>query len=212
MPGARRPWLIAGAMVLAAAAPADAPQAIGSWLLQCKTSGCILRDRDWILPPGNGRFTAALEVQRRGESLVPVVTLRGLSEQQMVGGLLALQPRATLHFAPGPRADLACEMDAGAVICAPDGSAVAATAAALPGAYQVEVGVQLGVPGMALPSQGRVLALQDTPEALARLRSAGAAGESLPAQPGLDWIGFIHKMMQAAGISPAIGEHGLATR
>lgn len=206
MPVARRWRIIAGAVLLpllSAAAPSDAPQPIGSWLLQCPGSGgCILRDRDWILPPGGGRPAAALEVQRRGNMLVPVVTLRGLSGQQAVGGLLALQPHATLQFGAGARADLACDLDGDAVICAPQGDAVAATAAALPGARQVEVGVRLGVPGlMPLPSQGRSLALQDTQEALARLRSAGAAGKSLPAEPGLDWIGFVHKVMTAAGIS-----------
>ncbi|HTW69780.1 MAG TPA: hypothetical protein VME47_07840 [Acetobacteraceae bacterium] len=206
MPAARRPWIIAGAMLLAAAAPSDAPpnapEAIGSWLLQCTEHGCILRNRDWILPPGAGGFAAALEVQRRGDSLVPVVTLRGLSAQQAVGGLLALQPRATLQFVPGPGVDLACDMDGAAVMCAPQGDAIATTSAALPSASQVEVGVRLGVPGlMPMPPRVRVLALQDTREALARLRSAGAAGESLPAEPGLDWIGFVHKIMQAAGIN-----------
>lgn len=206
MPAARRPCIIAAAVLLAAAAPSDGPQAIGSWLLQCKESGCILHDRDWILPPGFSQFAAALEVQRRGKSLVPVVTLRGLSTEQAVGGLLTLQPRATLHFTPGPNANLDCEMDGGAVICAPQGDAVATTSAALPSARQVEVGLQLGAPGlMPLPSQGRVLALQRTPEALARLRSAGAAGESLPAESGLDWIGLVHKIMQAAGINPLGG-------
>jgi len=211
MTAAGRPWIIAGALLLAAAAPPNAPATIGSWLLQCAESGCVLRDRDWILPPGAGAFTAALEVQRRGNSLVPVVTLRRLSAEQAVGGVLALQPRATLHFLPGPRADLPCGIEGATVICAPDGDAVAATAAALPTARQVEVGVRLGAPGPPLPSQGRVLTLQDTPEALARLRTAGAAGEALPAEPGLDWIGFVRKLMQAAGISPAIAVRGLAT-
>jgi len=216
MPAAQRRRAIAGAMLLAAAAPAaaapaDAPQAIGSWLLQCHQSGCILRDRDWILPPGNGGYTAALEVQRRGASLVPVVSLRGVSTQQAIGGLLALQPRGTLHFVPGPQVYVDCETDGAAVVCAPQGDAVAASAAALPSARQVEVGMQLGVPGLSLPSPGRVLILQDTPQALARLRSAGAGGESLPAEQGLDWLGFLHKLMQAAGIT-SLPPRGLLRR
>ncbi|HUB49647.1 MAG TPA: hypothetical protein VMB73_32130 [Acetobacteraceae bacterium] len=206
MPATRRSWIVAAVVLLAAAPPSDAPKAIGSWLLQCKESGCSLRNRDWILPPGASQFAAALEVQRRGGSLVPVVMLRGLSTQQAIGGLLALQPRVTLHFTPGPNATLDCEIDDGAVICAPQGDAVATTSAALPSARQVEVGVQVGAPGlMRLPSQGRVLELQRTPEALVRLRSAGAAGESLPAEPGLDWIGLVHKIMQAAGFNPLGG-------
>jgi len=201
MPAARRPWIVASAILMAAATPSAAPQTIGSWLLQCKEPGCILRDRDWIVPPGAGAIAAALEVQRRGDALVPVVTLRGLSAEQVVGGLLALQPRATLHFVPGPSADLACDMDGDAVVCAPEGAAVATTAAALPAARQMEIGVRFGASGVAQPAQDRVLALWDTPEALARLRSAGAAGESLPAEPGLDWIEFVHKIMQATGIN-----------
>ncbi|HUB13496.1 MAG TPA: hypothetical protein VMB34_16220 [Acetobacteraceae bacterium] len=212
MPAAARRWIMLSMIsLLVAAAPAAAPQAIGSWLLQCAGSGgCILRDRDWILPPGAGRPAAALEVQRRGDVLVPVVTLLGLSAQQAMGGLLALQPRVTLGFVPGPRADLGCEMDGDAVVCAPQADAVATAAAALPAASMVTVSVQLGVPGvMSLPSQSRSLTLQDTQQALARLRAAGAAGEALPAQPGLDWIGFIHKIMQATGITspePHAGE------
>lgn len=192
-------------LLLATAARADQARDIGSWELTCPAAGgCTLRAREWVLPPGPGRPAAALEVQSRGQWLVPVVTLRGLTTQQALGGLLALQPRATLRFDSGPTAELPCELSGQAVVCAPQGDAVAATAAALPTAHSIAVGLQLGAPGMMqLPSQGRTLALQGTATALDQLRSAGAVGEALPAEPGLDWIGFVDRIMQAIGITPA---------
>lgn len=197
----RRVTICLAALLSLAAAPAEAPQAIGSWLLQCPPAGgCTLQDRDWVVPPGTGGPSAALEVQRRGDALVPVVTLRGLTTQMAVGGLLTLQPRATLRFVPGPSAELACELDGDAVVCAPQGHAVAETAAALPVARTVAIGMQFGASGTTpLPGRTRDLALAGTREALARLRSAGAAGEALPAEPGLDWIGFIDRVLRAAG-------------
>jgi len=187
-----------------------AQQQIGSWVLDCPTvaptGGCVLRGRTWILAPGGGRPGAALEVQDRGDLLVPVVALRGLSTQAAIGGLLALKAQVALRFDSGPPADLVCGQDGGAIVCAPEGSALAATAAALPTAHAVNVQIQLSLPGtMALPAQGSRLELQGTREALARFRAVGPAGESLPAEPGLDLVGFLDRVLRAAGF-----EHGAA--
>jgi hypothetical protein len=197
-----------------AEAPPERPQ-IGSWLLDCPARtaavACMLRHQDWILPPVADRPSVALEVQARGDLLVPVVALRGLSSQAAIGGLVALKAQVALRFDPGPRADLACGLDDGAIVCAPEGPAIAATAAALPVARSVEVQIQLGLPGaMALPGHGSSLELRDTREALTRFRAAGPAGESLPAEPGLDWVGFLNRVLRAAGF--AHGAAGLLPR
>jgi hypothetical protein len=182
---------------------AAAPGPIGFWRLACRVPGhCLLRYAPWILAPGGSRPGAALEVQRRGGWLVPVVTLQGASTQALVGGLLALHPRVRLRFTPGTSVGLSCGLDEAAVICAPVDPAAAA--AALPPATSVRVDLLLRLPdGAALPPQGATLALSGTQDALAKLRAAGAAGEALPAEPGLDWIGFLDKLMRTAGFSNA---------
>jgi hypothetical protein len=186
------------ALLLLAAA---APQPIGSWLLDCSDPGaCVLQHRSWLLPPGGDHPSAALNVERRGDWLVPVVTLREVSTRMAVGGLLALHPRVVLRFNSGLSADLSCGLDGAALVCAPQGPDIAATADALPVATSMQAQVLLSLPGGAtLPARAGTLALSGTAEALARLRAAGAAGESLPVVQGLDWIGFLDRVMRAAG-------------
>lgn len=189
---------------------AAAPQAVGSWMLLCPGhGGCLLQHETWIVPPGSGHPSVALQVQRRGDWLVPVVALRGVTAQAAVGGLLLLHPLVVLRFTPGPPIRLSCGMDAAAVVCAPEDPA--ASAAALARATSVQADLVLTLPGgTALPAQRTTLALSGTAAALAKLGAARAAGESLPAEPGLDWIGFLDKVLRAAGF--ADGAAGLVTR
>ncbi|HEY1933054.1 MAG TPA: hypothetical protein VGG99_13655 [Acetobacteraceae bacterium] len=202
MPNAPR-WCLAAVfcVLLPGAGRAATEQAIGSWVVSCATPGnCLMRHESWVLPPGTGRPSAALEVQRRGDSLVPVVTLRGLSTQAAIGGMLAMQASVAVSFDNGPASDLACDLDGGTIVCAPGGDAVALTAAELPTARSATVRIQITVPGLtALPAQQRTLALQSTPEALARFRAVGPSGESLPIEPGLDWTGFVDKVLRGLG-------------
>jgi hypothetical protein len=204
----RAPWLALALLLGAAPAgaqPRPAEAQIGSWELSCPSaadSPCLLRHRNWVLSPGGARPTAAVEVQRRGEALVPVVALRGLPMQAALGGVMAMQPAVGLRFDDGPRITLSCGLDDGAILCAPQGPAVGAAAAALPHARSVTVQMALTVPGMgALPEQDRVLDLAVTPQALARYRAAGASGEALPAEPGLDWQQFLDRVLKAAGFA-----------
>ncbi len=239
------PRLVVAAALLGAlpgaAVRAEAPQQIGSWVVDCPApggaGGCVLRDRDWILPPTAGRPSVALEVQGRGDCLVPVVALRGLTVRTMtaqaataqpttaqpttaqpttaqtmtaqvaIGALLVLQPQVTLRFDAGPRADLACGLDGAAIVCAPEGAAIAATAAALPTARSVEVQVAVRASGTGGPAvRAATLDLQGTREAMARFRAAGPTGESLPAEPGLDWIGFVDRVLRQAGLQNGIAD------
>jgi hypothetical protein len=239
------PRLVVAAALLGAlpgaAVPAEAPQQIGSWVVECPApggaGGCMMRDRDWILAPTAGRPSVALEVQGRGGRLVPVVALRGLTAQAVptqavptqaasaqavpaqttiaqvvtvqaaIGALLVLQPQVTLRFDAGPRADLACGLDGGAIVCAPEGAAMAATAAALPTARSVEVQVAVRASGTGGPAaRAATLDLQGTREAMARFRAAGPIGEALPAEPGLDWIGFVDRVAREAGLQNGIAD------
>ncbi len=185
-----------------AAQPRPAQEAIGSWELTCPAGrgACLLRHQNWVLPPGDGRPSAALEVQRRGDALVPVVALRGLPMQAAVAGALVMQASAGLRFDGGAPIALACGLDGIALACAPQGAEVAQSAAALPTAHTLVVQIALTVPGLAaLPEQDRTLALAQTEQALARYRAAGATGEALPAEAGLDWQGFLDRVLHAAG-------------
>ena len=224
------PRLVVAAALLGAlpgaAVPAEAPQQIGSWVVECPApggaGGCMMRDRDWILAPTAGRPSVALEVQGRGGRLVPVVALRGLTAQAVpaqttiaqvvtvqaaIGALLVLQPQVTLRFDAGPRAALACGLDGAAIVCAPEGAAIAATAAALPTARSVEVQVAVRASGTGGPAaRAATLDLQGTREAMARFRAAGPIGEALPAEPGLDWIGFVDRVAREAGLQNGIAD------
>ena len=224
------PRLVVAAALLGAlpgaAVPAEAPQQIGSWVVECPApggaGGCMMRDRDWILAPTAGRPSVALEVQGRGGRLVPVVALRGLTAQAVptqavptqavtvqaaIGALLVLQPQVTLRFDAGPRAALACGLDGAAIVCAPEGAAIAATAAALPTARTVEIQVAVRASGTGGPAaRAATLDLQGTREAMARFRAAGPIGEALPAEPGLDWIGFVDRVAREAGLQNGIAD------
>ena len=193
--------LVLGVLPLGAGRAWAADQEIGSWVVSCASPGnCLMRHRSWVMPPGGGRPSAALEVQRRGDLLVPVVALRGLSAQAAIGGILALKAAVAVTFDDGPAWNLNCSLDGGAIVCAPQGDGVVLSAAELPTAHEATVRIQLSMPGlMALPSQQRTLALQSTRAALARFRTVGPSGESLPAEAGLDWSGFVDRVLRAFG-------------
>lgn len=204
----RRSWLALALLLGAAPAVAQtrpADEQIGSWELTCPSaadSSCLLRHRNWVLPPGGTRPTAAVEVQRCGEALVPVVAVRGMPMQAALGGVMVMKPSVGLRFDNGPRLELNCGLDGGAILCAPQGAAIAAAAAALPNARSVTVQIALTVPGIAaLPEQDRVLDLAATPQALARYRAAGTSGEALPTEAGLDWQQFLDRVLKAAGFT-----------
>jgi hypothetical protein len=90
---------------------------------------------------------------------------------------------------------LACAIGDGGYVCAPPDDAVAALAAGLPAARFVAVRVSLSVAGTNLQTvRERTLDLAGTPEALARLRVAGA-----PAAEPSGWVRLLDRGMKAAG-------------
>jgi hypothetical protein len=211
--GSRHRAAAIGALAIVLAAPATARQrpteeAIGSWSLTCpappatgaRPDPCILRHQDWIVPQGAGGPAVALEVQARGGGLVPVVVVRGLPVQAAIGGALAARPDIALRLDNLPQTAMTCGLSGAAYACAPAAQDVPAVADALPRARSARVRVVLAVPGLgALPPQERSMDLAGTSQALARLRELGAEGESLPIEPGLDWQGFLDRLMRAAG-------------
>jgi len=174
-------------------------------VLTCPTAAeepCILRHRDWVLPPGNGGPSAALEVQGRGNWLVPVVTLRGLPTAAAVGGSLVAKPTVSLNLDGGKRVELGCGISGTYYACATAAEAVPGLAAALPKARQLSASIAVAIPGViALPPQERSLDLTGTEPALVRLRAVGAAGEALPAQQGLDFQGLLDRILRDLGFS-----------
>ena len=199
--------LIAGPV---AARPRPAMEEIGSWVLACpadtKVEPCQLRHQAWVLPPGTGRPSAALEVLRRGDQFIPVIAMRGLSMQAALGGVLALKASASLRFDGAGPVDLPCGLDGVAIVCAPEVTQAASAAGQLVAARSVLVTLQLSLPDVvALPEQSRMLGLQHTPEALARFHATSPASEAVPAIPGLDWRGFLERVLRDAGF-----EHGVA--
>ena len=196
---------------LAGTAPVLAEEDIGSWVLACPApppaGPCTVRHKTWVLAPGNGGPTAALEVQMRGDALVPVVALRVIPMQAALSGSLVLKPSVGVRFDGGPRAEMNCGLSGASYACAPEAGAVAATAAALPKAHAVTVRIELTIPGMmALPPAERTMELSGTEQVLARLRAGGAVTEALPAVPGLDMQQFLDRILRAAGFQNGIGD------
>jgi hypothetical protein len=176
---------------------------IGAWVLSCpvqRIEPCLLRHRDWVLPPDNAGPSVALEVQMRGDSLVPVVTLRGLPTASSLGGSLVLDLVITLSFDGDKPLTLLCGSSGSYYACAPAPAALQAIAAILPKARVLQVDMSLTIPGfMALPRQRRSMDLSGTPQALGRLLAVGPGGESLPAFAGLDLRGFLDRILHATG-------------
>ena len=194
----------------AAAQTRPTSEVIGSWVLSCpdtKTAPCQLRHRASMMQVGASGPSASLEVAHRGDLFVPVVTLRGMSMQAAVGGVLAVQSDVALRFDDLAWTALGCGLDGGAVLCAPAGEAAAAAAAELSAAHSVMVRIRLSIPGVtALPEQSRSLDLQQTTEALAAFRATAPASESVPVIAGLDWRGFLDRVARDAGFRNGLAD------
>ena len=177
-----------------------AQEAVGSWVLACPPASeepCVLRHRDWVLPPGNGGPSAALEIQARGEWLVPVVALRGLPTGAALGGSLVAKPTVSIGLDGGKRMELGCGVSGTSYVCAPGAEAVPGLAAALPKARVLSASIAVTVPGViALPPREQALELAGTDAALVRLRAVGVSGEALPAHTGLDMQGLLDRILR----------------
>ena len=188
--------------VLLIGGPAAAEE-IGSWVLACPTDEpCLLLHRTWVLPPGAGGISVALEARQAGSRVVPVIAVHGLSMQAALASVVALQANVGLRFDDAPRIALSCGVDGAALACAPARDATEAAARGLATARGVVVQAQISLPGVvSLPDQSRSLELLRTQDALARLRVASAqASGTPPAIPGLDLRGMVQRLLEDVGI------------
>ena len=159
-----------------------------------------MRHREWVVAPANGTPSAALELQLRGDALVPIIAVRGLPTSAAVGGAFVVKPTVKVGLDGGKRVDLTCGISGSYYACSPCATAVSTLAAALPKAKVLSATMMLTIPGMmALPPQERTLELTGTATAQARLLAVGATGEALPSYPGLDIQGLLDRILRDIG-------------
>ncbi|MDR3538134.1 MAG: hypothetical protein P4L71_16695 [Acetobacteraceae bacterium] len=200
-------WLVLAvpAEMAAASGPGrPAEERIGTWVLTCAPAPapCMLRHATALVRSVAG-IDASLDIERRGNAFVPVVTLRGLKPAAMVAAIA--MPMVSLRFDDGAWIPLTCDAGEAMLACAPDGSEAETAADALPVARSMTLQLRSGVPGVALPPLSRTLALAGTSDALGRLRARGAVGEDASSSPGLDWRDMLDRVLRAVGFA-----HGTA--
>ena len=215
-------WL----MMVATSAAATIQEQIGSWVLSCpnaagdvagvatapgsRSAPCLLRFEKRFFDKAG--ITGDLEILADGKSLVPVLTLRGVSSELLTAATLAGTTEASIRLNNGPTEALDCTASSGAYICLPRNDAARVLAAGLPTARSVTVRVSVGMAGMKpLPVQEKSLALSGTSEALVRLRTAGpsqlpgptaALASSSPAR----LMGMADGALKAAGYPNGIAD------
>lgn len=207
-------WLgVAGLLAcLTAPDPASAAdESIGSWILSCRGQACVLRHKDRLLDAAG--IVADLEARAAGSAadppiggkpvstgaggaqLVPVIVVRGVSDELLLAATAAGTLHASLQFLRAAPVDLPCALDAAGFLCAPRDEAVPALAAAFILARSLTVRMSLSLAGSnPLTVKDRTLPLAGTPKALARLRAAGPP----PAAPD-GWLSLLDRGLKAIG-------------
>lgn len=182
-------------------------QTIGSWLLTCMMDPmtdaqvCRMRHTLWLVPPSEGRPGMALEVQLRGDLLVPVVTVRDLSLGTALSGLLALTAVAQVRFDAAPMVELPCTLDWSSVICAPAKTDAAALADQLTRARTVLVRFRtVGKLPLPIPDGPLALDLDHTQEALTRFRVAGPEVAATQSSIGQDLKDSAERLLRRLGV------------
>lgn len=226
--------LAVAAMLASGAALAATEEKIGSWVLSCPggtpgaaqggapgaspgAESCLLRADKRFLDKGG--ITGDLEVQALGRSLVPVLTLRGLSTEILMTAALAGKTEASMQLDGGRREALDCVTSNAAYVCSPVDDAARVLAAGLPAARSVTVRVSVVVAGMKpLQVQEKTLALSGTGDALVRLAVAGPTPvpgplAGLASRSPAALLGMADKAMRAAGYPNGVGDlHNLLNK
>jgi hypothetical protein len=182
-------------------------QEIGSWLLACATDPmidarvCRMRHRLWLAPGGDGGPGIAFEVQQRFGLLVPAISVRHLSLDSALAGLLTLTATAQLRFDGNPMAELLCTLEGAAVICTPGKAAAAILSEQLLKARSVMVRFR-AVGNLPLPVPDGLVALDldRTAEALDRYRTAGPAAEPSDTWIGQDLKDAVERLLRGLGM------------
>jgi hypothetical protein len=188
---------------------------VGSWVISCPGEApCTMRFNKRFLDKSG--ITGNLEVQAQGRTLVPVLTLRGLSSELLMAAAMVGKTEASLQFAGGTRQELDCAVNESSYICTPNEATTPKLAAGLAAAPRVTVRVAVSVTGMnPLPSQERSLDLAGTADALARLRAVGPTPvptmkTALAAQSPAGLMGAADRALKAAGYADGLA--GLQAR
>jgi hypothetical protein len=182
---------------------------IGSWVLSCAagapgSEACLMRTSTRFFEKAG--ITGDLEIDAQGKFLVPVIALRGLSnEMLMTAASMGGKADASIQFGGDPPEALNCSASNAGYFCSPSGAAVQKLATALQAARSVTVRVTVSMAGLnPLPSQEKSLDLSGTKEALARLRTAGPSRvpspmtASAPQSPGA-MMAMADRALKAAG-------------
>jgi hypothetical protein len=207
--------LALGLAMSAGTASAATQERIGSWVLSCP--GPAPDAEPCLLHVGKRFFdtagvTGELEVQALGNTLVPVIALRGLSNEILLAASLAGKTEVSMQFAGGPHEDLACAQGTLAYVCSPKDEAAQKLAAGLPSARSVMVRVSITVSGLKpLRVQEKSLDLSGTNAALARLRAVGPAQvpgplTALASQTPGELMGMADKALKAAGYPNGVAD------
>ena len=210
MTPASRPGVVLalGLLMWAASARAATQEHVGSWVLNCpgavaNAEPCLLRlDKRFLDTAG---ITGDLEVQALGNTLVPVLALRGLPDELLLAAWMAGKTEASMQFAGGPREDLGCAPSRAGYVCSPKDDAARKLAAGLASARSVTVRVSVAVAGLKpLPVREKSLDLSGTSEALARLRMVGPTSvpgplTALASQTPSELAAMADRALKAAG-------------
>jgi hypothetical protein len=182
-------------------------QTIGSWVLSCAVDPmtdaqvCRMRDRVWLVVPGDNHPGLALEVLQKSDQLVPVLAVRDITWSTALGGLLTLTATAQVRFDSNPMIELPCALDGATVICAPVKADAAASAEQLAKAHTVLVRLRpVGNLPLPVPDGPVAVDLDRTPEALARYRLAGPTVETAQPWLGQDLKDMAERLLRRVGV------------
>jgi hypothetical protein len=204
-------------VVLTGAGHAATQEQIGSWVLTCPagtpvSAACSMRASPRFFDTGG--VTGDLEVQAQGETLVPVIAVRGLSTEMLTAAAaLGGKAAASIQYGGGERVELNCAPGSAGYFCSPAAAVAPKLAAGLREARSVTVRVSVSMAGMdPLPAREKSLDLAGTQQALVRLRTAGptrlsASGPRSPGAMPNGMMAMADKALKAAGY-----QNGMALR
>jgi hypothetical protein len=162
---------------------------------------CRMRHKLWLVVPKDSHPGMAFEVQQRFDQLVPAVTVRDLSFDTALSGLLALTATAQLRFDGNTMVELPCALEGASVICVPGKADAAALAEQLPKARTVLVRFRaVGNLPLPVPDGPLALDLDRTAEALVRYRLAGPAKDGAQPWIGQDLKGTVERLLGRFGV------------
>lgn len=200
--------MVAASLANAQPAPSvqgQVPEEFGSWRLSCLTdrmtdrADCLLRHREPVEPAQSAAGSSlVLEVQDRGDRLVPVIAARDLSLESASRGLLAMTGTAQLRFPPNRHFDMPCTLEGRSLVCTPKPEDAARAAEELASA-SIALVRMTGLGAGSDRAEPAELRLSQTREALARFRSRVPEGSTPPASSGVTLPDIANRLQRLFG-------------